>query len=410
MKSSDMVNRAADGITYRWPPVIAVALSTFTVVSSEMMPVGLLTPMAKTLSVSDGVTGLSLTITGIIAAVVSPFVPALIGLRDRKWVLVTFMTLLSLANALTALAPSFLVLAAARILLGVSMGVVWGLAAGLGPRLADGPRIALATTLIFSGVSIASVLGVPLGTYIAALLGWRAAFWALTLLGMAAAAVLVIALPALPVHQRSRVDGIVDTLRNRSVAAGLAITALVVLGHFTGYTYVRPVLELDAGMSAGAIAVGLLAYGLAGVAGNFTLGPLAGRYTKAAVAMALAGIALAAALLPFAAASTLTALIALIVWGFSYGGVSVSTQTWVRKADPERIEASGALWAGVFNASIALGALAGGLVIDSAGSHAVMFSASLIALGALIIAIASRPRPTAPRSRRKERETTACSG
>ncbi|MFG3224546.1 MFS transporter [Kitasatospora sp. NPDC048194] len=410
MNSSDMVDRTATGIAYRRAPVIAVALTTFTVVSSEMMPVGLLTPMAKTFSVSDGITGLSLSVTGIVAAVVSPFVPALIGLRDRKWVLVAFMGLLSLGNALTAFAPSFPVLAAARILLGVSMGVVWGLAAGLGPRLADGPRVALATTLIFSGVSIASVLGVPLGTYLAAHLGWRAAFWALGLLGTAAAAALAVALPALPVRRRSSADGIVDALRNRGVAIGLAVTALVVLGHFTGYTYVRPVLELDAGMSAGAVAVALLAYGLAGVAGNFTIGPLAGRRTGAAVSVALAGIALATALLPFAAVSTRTVLLALVLWGFSYGGVSVSTQSWVRKAAPERVEASAALWAGVFNASIAVGALAGGLVIDGAGSRAVLFSASLVTLIALVIALGSRPRPAAARSRRGEREAPVCSG
>ncbi|WP_245656034.1 MFS transporter [Microtetraspora fusca] len=402
--------QTASSIKYPWLPVIAVALSTFTVVSSEMMPVGLLTPIADTLSVSDGVTGLSLTITGIIAAAVSPFVPALIGLRDRKKVLVAFMILLSLANALTAIAPSFLMLASARILLGISMGMVWALAAGLGPRIVDGSRIALATALIFSGVSIASVIGVPLGTYIAAFLGWRAAFWALALLGVVATAVLIGTLPALPVHERSRLDGILDVLRNRGVAAGLAITALVVFGHFTGYTYVRPILEIDAGMSAGLIAACLLVYGLAGVAGNFTLGPLAGGYTKGIVASVLAGVALAAVLLPFATARTVTTLIVLIVWGVSYGAVSVSTQTWVRKADPVRIEASAALWAGVFNASIALGAFAGGIVIDNAGNHAVMFSASLITLAGLIVAITSRPHRPAPGRRREELVTTECSG
>ncbi|MFJ3216348.1 MFS transporter [Kitasatospora sp. NPDC086801] len=383
---------AAHGSPPRWAPITAVALATFTVVSAEMMPVGLLTPVSKTLGVSDGVTGLSLTITGLLAAVLSPFVPALIGLRDRKRVLIAFMLLLSLANALTALAPDYPVLAAGRVLLGVAMGIVWGITAGLGPRLADGPRIALATTLIFSGVSIASVLGVPLGTYLAALLGWRSAFWALALLGAVSAAVLARTLPALPVHERGRLDGIADALRNRGVAAGLAVTALVVLGHFTGYTYVRPVLELDAGLSSDVIAACLLVYGLAGVAGNFTLGPLAGRRPGAAVTTALAGVTLATALLPLLTGSVVAVLLALVVWGASYGGVSISTQTWVRIADPARIEASAALWAGVFNASIALGSLAGGLVIDRAGNHAVLLTAALITAAGLLLAAVTRPR------------------
>ncbi|MFE5586088.1 MFS transporter [Kitasatospora sp. NPDC056531] len=376
---------------HRWSPVLAVALATFTVVSSEMMPVGLLTPMSHSLGVSDGTTGLALTITGLIAAVLSPLTPVLVGLRDRRAVLIAFMLLLGLANAITALSPNFPVLAVGRILLGAAMGIVWGLAAGLGPRLADGPRTALAMTLIFSGVSIASVLGVPLGTYLAALLDWRAAYWALALLGAVCAAVLAATLPALPVTERRSLGGLTDALRNRGVAAGTAITALVVLGHFASYTYVRPVLETDAGLSSGVIATCLLVYGLAGVAGNFTLGPLSGRRPKTAVAIALSGVTLAAVLLPLATGGVVTVLLTLVVWGASYGGVSVSTQTWVRTADPTRIEASAAVWAGVFNASIALGSLAGGQVVDRAGNHAVLVTAAGLTAAGLLLTALTRP-------------------
>ncbi|SOB79346.1 MFS transporter [Streptomyces sp. 1331.2] len=382
---------SAPPAAHRWSPVLAMALATFTVVSAEMMPVGLLTPMSHSLGVSDGVTGLSLTITGLIAAVLSPFAPMLVGLRDRRTVLVAFMLLLGLANALTALAPDFAVLALGRVLLGAAMGIVWGLAAGLGPRLADRSRLPLAMTLIFSGVSVASVLGVPLGTYLAALLDWRAAFWALALLAVASAAVLAATLPALPVHGRGRPGSLAGALRHRGVAVGLAITAFVVLGHFVGYTYVRPVLETDAGLGNGVIAACLLVYGLAGVAGNFTLGPLSGRRPRTAVLLALAGVTLAAALLPYATGGLATVLLVLVVWGASYGGVSVSTQTWVRTADPARIEASAAVWAGVFNASIAVGSLAGGLVVDHAGTHAVLGTAAALTAAGLLLAARSRP-------------------
>ncbi|MER7708051.1 MFS transporter [Kitasatospora sp. NPDC097605] len=255
----------------RWAPVLAVAPATFTVVSSEMMPVGLLTEMSHGLGVSDGVTGLSLTITGLIAAALAPLTPRLVGRRDRRAVLVAFMVLLALANALSALAPDFTVLAVARILLGAAMGVVWGLVTGLGPRLADGPRIALAMTLVFSGVSIASVLGVPLGTYLAALLDWRFAFWTLAALGAVCAAVLATVLPALPAPPApagDRPGGPATALRHRGVAVGIAVTALVVLGHFAGFTYVRPVLEADAGLSSGVIAGCLLVYGGRGSPGT----------------------------------------------------------------------------------------------------------------------------------------------
>ncbi|MFF7459231.1 MFS transporter [Kitasatospora sp. NPDC008115] len=378
----------------RWSPVLAVALATFTLVSSEMMPVGLLTEMSHGLGVSDGVTGLSLTITGLIAAALAPFAPRLVGRRERRAVLVAFMLLLALANALTALAPGFAVLAAARILLGVAMGIVWGLVTGLGPRLAEGPRTALAMTLVFSGVSIASVLGVPLGTYLAALFDWRFAFWTLAALGALCATALATVLPELPappVHDGERPGGPASALRHRGVAVAIAVTAFVVLGHFAGFTYVRPVLEADAGLSSGVIAGCLLVYGVAGVAGNFTLGPLSGRHPGAAVAAALTGVALAAALLPFATGGMVGVLLVLVLWGLSYGGVSVATQAWVRTAAPAVTEASAALWAGVFNASIALGSLAGGLVVDRAGNRAVLFTAAGLAAAGLLLTVPARP-------------------
>ncbi|MFE7562743.1 MFS transporter [Kitasatospora sp. NPDC057500] len=384
----------------RWSPVLAVALATFTLVSSEMMPVGLLTEMSHGLGVSDGVTGLSLTITGLIAAALAPFAPRLVGRRDRRAALVAFMLLLALANAITALAPNFAVLAAARILLGAAMGIVWGLATGVGPRLVEGPRIALAMTLIFSGVSIASVLGVPLGTYLAALLDWRFAFWTLAALGILSATALATVLPALPAppaHDGERPAGPATALRDRGAAVALAVTAFVVLGHFAGFTYVRPVLETDAGLSSGVIAGCLLVYGVAGVAGNFTLGPLSGRHPRAAVAAALTGVVLAAALLPLATGATVAVLLVLVLWGVSYGGVSVSTQAWVRTAAPAVSEASAALWAGVFNASIALGSLAGGLVVDRAGNRAVLLTAAGLAAAGMLLTALSRPSGHRPR-------------
>ncbi|MFJ8043635.1 MFS transporter [Kitasatospora sp. NPDC096147] len=388
---------AAPPGAHRWAPVLAVGLVTFTLVSSEMMPVGLLPPISHALGVTDGVTGLSLTITGLIAAALSLLAPTLVGRRDRRTVLVAFMLLLALANGLCALAPDFTVLAVGRVLLGGALGIVWGLVPSLGPRLADGRRIALAMTVIFSGVSVASVLGVPLGTYLAVLLDWRAAFWTLAALGVVCAAVLALTLPPLPASGPARPGGPFGALRHRGVATGIAVTALVVLGHFAGYTYVRPALEAarddvgGAALTGGAVAACLLVYGLAGVAGNFTVGPLSGRRPRAALVIALAGIALATLLLPHATGSVVTVLLVLVLWGVSYGGVSVSTQTWVRIAAPAEFEATAALWACVFNACIALGSAAGGLVVDRAGTDAVLLTASVTVAAGLLLTVVSRP-------------------
>ncbi|MDH6284353.1 MFS transporter [Prescottella agglutinans] len=387
-----LTDEAAGEPKFSWLPVIAIALCTFTVVTSEMMPVGLLTPMSTGLGVTEGVTGLSVMITGLIGAVASPLAPMLIGLRDRKKVLAAFMVLLAIANALTAFAPNFAVLAVARVVLGISMGVVWGLAAGVGARLADERRVARAMTIVFSGVSLASVLGVPLGAYVATLWGWRSAFISLTLLGLAATVLLLATLPPLPVFERSTFHGTFGMLRNRGVAAGMAITAIAVVGHFAGYTYVRPLLETGPAMTSGLIVLALAVYGAAGVIGNFTLGSLAGRYPKTVVVGILSGIAIATAALPLAVTSVAATLAGLLLWGVSYGSLSVSTQAWIRIADPARVETTAALWSGVFNASIAVGAVAGGVIIETASVDAVMRTAALLSVAAVVVAATSRPQ------------------
>lgn len=383
--------------------VAAITLSTFLVVTSEMMPVGVLTPMATSLGATAGAAGATLTITGAIAAVVSTFAPALAGRIDRRTILIAFMAVLALANALTAIAPSYAVVILGRVLLGVAMGMVWGLAAGLGGRIAPPERAALATTLIFSGVSLASVIGVPLGTYMATSLGWRSAFWLLAALGAVAAVSLRLVLPALPAGSPAGIRGLFTTLRVPQVVAGLAITALLVVGHFTGYTFIRPLLEFGGGHKESGIAAALLAFGIAGVVGNFAVGAVAAARPKRAVvgtATALAvGVAGFGALSVSGAAGfwggsgttpAFLVIVAIAVWGLGYGGVSVATQRWVATADPGRVEASAALWAGIFNASIATGAVLGGAAYDGFGAVGTLSVAlAIAATGALVAGVAA---------------------
>ncbi|SDD23538.1 MFS transporter [Glycomyces harbinensis] len=377
---------------FRWAPVLAVALSTFSVVTAEMMPVGLLTPIAGALGVAPGTAGTSLTITGVIAAVVAMFTPPLIGRADRRTVLVAFLALLALGNALSAVATSFAVFAAGRVLIGVAMGVVWSLAGGTGPRLADERHVGRAMTVIFSGVSIAMVAGVPLGTFAADLWGWRAAFHGLAGLSLVAAGAVLITLPRLKVAHRSELRGMLTPLRHPGVATGLVITALVVIGHFAAYTYVRPVLETGPGMTAMLIVAALAVFGAAGVLGNFAIGALAARDPRAALLIALGGIAIAAALLPVAVAGAAAALVVLALWGFTYGSVTVSTQSWIRVADPAQLERSSGLWSGVFNGGIAVGALLGGAVFDRTDGATVLWIAAGIVLAGLAVTLARRPR------------------
>ncbi|MFI9631602.1 MFS transporter [Nocardia sp. NPDC051929] len=373
-----------------WLGVGAVAAGTFTVVTAEMLPVGLLTPIGSALRVSEGRAGLALTVTGLVAALAAPLVTATLRRVERKVVLCGLLALLALGNLGAAAAPTFGVLIGARVLVGVGMGGVWAIAASLAARLVPARSVAAATSLVFSGVAVASVLGIPAGTFLGALAGWRIAFVAAACLAVLVLAALAVLLPRLPATETSALRGVLRLSRQPGLRIALLVVAFLVTGHFTAYTYVRPALEGATGVDAETLGALLLIYGIAGVAGNFGAGAAAARAprkTLTAIGSILAATTIA---LPALGASLPGAVVLMIVWGVSYGGVSVSTQSWVFAAAPQAKEGASALFAGVFNAAIALGSLTGGLAADAIGVAAAMWLGGTLALMAVPVAALGR--------------------
>ncbi|MFF8594536.1 MFS transporter [Streptomyces sp. NPDC015220] len=377
--------------------MVAVAAGTFTVVTSEMLPVGLLTPIGGALDVSEGTAGLTLTVTGLVAAFSAPLVTSAVGRIDRRVVLCSLMLLLALANVMAAWSPSFAVMMAARVLIGVGMGGVWSLAGGLGVRLVAAKSVGPATSMIFSGIAVASVLGVPAGVYIGELAGWREAFLAVAGLAVVVTVAMAVLLPPLPAEKAVALGGVMRLFGDSRVVTGLAVVALLVTGHFAAYTYVRPVLEEVSGVQDSVIGTLLLVYGIAGIAGNFVVGAQVGRSVRGVLVVISLALAASVMLVPLLGLSVAGAAILLVVWGLAYGGVSVSTQTWLALAAPQAREGVTSLFVGVFNGAIALGAFVGGRAVDGLGTESVLWLGGALALGALLVSSLGRvPSPVAP--------------
>ncbi|MFF2083012.1 MFS transporter [Nocardia sp. NPDC058176] len=374
----------------RWGAIGVLTLSTFLVVTSEMLPVGVLTPMGDGLGISSGAAGLSLTVTGLVSAVTAPVVPRLLGNLDRRIVLAAAMVVLAAANALTMVASGFGTLMLSRVVLGIGMGTVWGLASAVATRLVAPRHIALAVSFTVSGVAAASVLGVPLGTFIGNGFGWRAAFGALTAVGLVVAAGLILVLPRLRRPEGPGVDTVSvppRPLLRPAVVTGLVVVVLLVTAHFAAYTYVRLVLEDRTELPANAIALLLLLYGVFGLVGNFAAGALAARRPVRTAALLAAGIATAITTLAVFGTAALAAGAAIALWGLAYGGLSVGAQLWMTAAAPDRVEHVTGLYVGVFTAAIAAGAFVGGLVVESAGILPLLWSAAALAAAALIAGV-----------------------
>ncbi|MEU1666841.1 MFS transporter [Streptomyces sparsogenes] len=375
-----------------WLAVAAVALGTFSVVTSEMLPVGLLTSIGSALEVSDGIVGLAMTVPALVAAVAAPLLTVTVRRLDRRLLLIGLMGLLAAANVASALAPGFAVLLSARVLVGVSMGGVWSLAAGVAARLVPEKSVGRATSVVFSGIAVASVLGVPAGTLIGDLVHWRVAFAVVGAVSLAVAAAMALTLPPLPAERAIRLGEVPGLFRNARLRTALITTLLLVTGHFGAYTYVRPVLEDVAGVGAGLISTLLLAYGVAGIAGNFLAGATAHRDPRRTLVVIFVLLAAAELLVPVLGGTTPGATVLLVVWGLAYGGVSVTSQTWVLQAVPEAREAASALLVGVFNVAISLGALLGGRAADGIAVSSVMWFGGALVVLALVNLVVARPR------------------
>ncbi|GAA3384868.1 MULTISPECIES: MFS transporter [Streptomyces] len=384
-----------------WAAVTAVSLGIFCLITSELLPVGLLTPVGADLGVSDGTAGLMVTVPGLVAGLCAPLVTVGAARLDRRHVLCALIALSAAANLAAAFAPGFTVLLAARLLVGVGVGGFWAVAGGLAVRLVPGHHVGRATALVFGGVPTASVLGVPAGTLLGELGGWRTAFGAVGVLGALTAAALLLLLPALPPSGPVTFRELPALLRrNRGVRAGVFVTFLMVTGQFAAYTFVRPVLRDVSGVGSGLVSTLLLGYGLAGVAGNFLAGPRDARRTLLTVSATLTAVLALIAVVPGAAAGTAL----LLAWGLFYGGVSVSLQRWMLQAAPRAAEAASSLMVAVFNFAIAAGALAGGFAVDGVSVPAApLTGAALMLAAAVTVAVTSRSAAGAERMDGAER-------
>ncbi|MGW4771234.1 MFS transporter [Nocardia sp. NPDC004278] len=380
-----------------WLGVCAVAAGTFAVVTAEMLPVGLLTPISAALRVTEGTAGLALTVTGLVAAVAAPLLTSGFGRFDRRWVVCALLAVLVLGNLAAAWSPIFAVLVVGRVLVGIGMGGVWAMAAAVAVRLVPPESAGTATSVVFSGVAIASVLGIPAGTFLGALAGWRSAFVAAGLLALLVLLMLAALLPSLPADRAVSLRGVLRLSGNPRVRTGLFIVAFLVTGHFAAYTYIRPILEDLAHAHPAMIGALLLIYGIAGILGNFVAGNYVVRAPRGTLLIISAVLSASVLALLTISGSLIVAALLMVVWGLAYGGVSVSSLSWFVASAPSRREGASALLTTVFNAAIAFGALLGGLLADRLGITAVLWLGGALA-GTALLTTAFGRAPKAPRA------------
>ncbi|OQR28364.1 MFS transporter [Pseudomonas sp. Bc-h] len=362
----------------QWMSVFAVALGAFAFVTTEYLPVGILPQIASELGVTDGTAGLMVTIPGIVAAISAPTVMIGAGKVNRRHLLILLAVLLVASNLISAVAPNLLTMLLGRGLLGVALGGFWAIAIAAAGRLVTRDKAAKATAIIFAGITFATVLGVPFGTFISTLFSWRASFLATAALALIALAAQMMTLPSLAANESLQVKTLLRYLGKNSTQRSILLMGLIIAAHFASYTYIAPFLVQRAGFSASGITLTLLGFGVLGMLANFLVSASVTRHLQLSLAGAVLLMIASLVSLPWVVDSGAGVIAAVLVWGVAYGAIPLALSTWMQLTSPQLPEASSAMLVTTFQIAIASGSLLGGMIVDGYGIEPTLFFGAVL--------------------------------
>ncbi|NVD72730.1 MFS transporter [Duganella sp. BJB1802] len=385
--------------------LLALTISAFAIGTTEFVIVGLLPTIAADLGVNLPSAGLLVSLYALGVAVGAPVLTALTGKVPRKILLVSLMVLFTVGNLLAWKAPGYESLVAARILTGLAHGVFFSIGSTIATSLVPKEKAASAIAIMFTGLTVALVTGVPLGTFIGQHFGWRETFLAVSALGVLAFIGSLLFVPSTIKHSKpASLLQQVKVLGEPRLLLVYAITALGYGGSFTAFTYLAPILQDITGFGANTVGLVMLVYGVSVAVGNIWGGRLADRRGPVgALKIIFLGLAAVLFVLSFAAPYKWLVLATVLLWGaVAFGNVAGLQVYVVRQAEhftPRAVDVASGLNIAAFNVGIAGGAWGGGLIVDHLGLVHTGWAGGLVVLGALgLTALSGRldrldPRP-----------------
>jgi DHA1 family inner membrane transport protein len=385
--------------------VFSLAVSTFAIGTTEFVIVGIIPSVASDLQVSVPSAGLLVSLYALTITISAPLLTALTGRIDRRKLVVWLMALFLVGNLAAALAPGFLTLLAARIVTAAAHAVFFSVGATVASSLVPREKASGAVAVMFGGLTVAMVLGVPIGSWIGEAFSWRLPFLVVTALAAVSVTSLLASLPKEIQHNPpANLLAQLRLLGNKSLLTMYLITALGFGANFVVFTYITPLLKTETGFSDGMVNIALVVFGLSTVLGNFWGGRMADRVgTKRSLIVVLVGLTASLALLSVTVHSAPAVLANLAVWGFFGFAINPVVQTGVvmvaEDEVPDSVGAASGFNIAAFNLGISGGSLIGGRVLDSVGVLSTPWAAIALSVtatavtGALLRTHAVRPAP-----------------
>ncbi|MFI9837384.1 MFS transporter [Nonomuraea sp. NPDC051941] len=373
-----------------WSGLLALFSAAFTAVMTELLPAGLLPQLGAALGVPEGRAGFLVTAYAVASTLSAIPLTALLRGLPRRPVLVGTLVGFALFNTVTGLSSSYAVTFGARVLAGVMGGILWAMLVGYAARMVPVERRGRAIAIVSAGITVALCAGIPAGAALASAFGWRTAFLGLAVVAVALVGWVLWKVPDFPGEAATvRVP-----LRRVAVLPGvrtiLGVTVLVLVGHQAMYTYLAPFVAF-AGL--GRTSVVLLVFGVGTVAGIWVTGVVIDRFPRVTLVVVLAVVAGAMAVLAVSGGPGWAPLGAVALWGAAFGGVPTLLQSaLVDASGAGNADAATSMQTTVYNAGIAAGSLAGGLVLEGAGAGALPWTSLPLVAVALAVVVAARRR------------------
>lgn len=386
--SSHIQNKKSKGTL----SLLALAISAFGIGTTEFVPVGLLSTISEDLNISITLAGLLISGYAMGVAFGAPILTALTNKMSRKTLLMALMVIFIIGNSIAAVSTSFGLLLAARIITAFSHGVFFSIGSTIAADLVPEDRRASAIAFMFTGLTVATVTGVPLGTFIGQIFGWRATFWGVALLGVVGILASAVLIPnTIKDAPPSKFSDQVKILGNGPLLLAFAITALGYGGTFVAFTYLTPILQEITGFTPKVVSIILLVYGIAVAVGNAIGGKAADRNPLKALLWMFIVQAIILVILSFTAPFKVAGVVTIFLMGmFAFMNVPGLQVLVVRLAEryvPAAVNVASAMNIAAFNLGIAIGAFVGGVIVDSIGLIHTPWIGALMVFGAILLTI-----------------------
>ncbi|ETI59237.1 sugar transporter [Marinomonas profundimaris] len=367
--------------------VFVLGFSAFIFNTTEFVPVGLLSDIAQSFSVSPAHVGWMLTVYAWIVALMSLPMMLLTRKLERKTLLIWLFSLFVVSHILSVVAWNFSVLLISRIGIAFAHAVFWSITASIAIRVAPQGKHTFALSVLATGTGLAMVLGVPAGRIIGQFLGWRTTFAVIAVIALLIMLALYRLLPNLPSLFSGSLSKVPEVMRNRTLLWMYLFIFVIFSAHYTAYSYIEPFLGEIGLVTDGFTTLMLLLFGVAGIAGSVLFSYFGEKANATMLMASVVAMTICMAALYFMATHGSFLVAGVLFWGASIMIIGLSMQIRVLNVDASASDIIMSLYSGIINLGIGAGALIGGQIIHAAGLEYVGFTGALLGIGALAVAV-----------------------